>query len=233
MQNIKFDNPYNRKDFAQFVQNFLPDDFTPEVRAITDFNNNSNNYIQSAIKLGTCKSLELEVFEVTHTSTHDARVGLSKEAFKIMQKHSYVNRALYAFVPNDNSKQWRFSLLQIELEQQDKSARLTKNYSNPRRYSFLLGEGGKVRTPQQFLIDEGKVKARKRNTKDYSAYEDLCYRFSVEVLTKEFYKELFEWYQWALSDNMGVAYPNSDKNEEHLIRLITRLMFVWFIKQKN
>ncbi|KAA6318251.1 Modification methylase PaeR7I, partial [termite gut metagenome] len=67
-------------------------------------------------------------------------------------------------------------------------------------------------------------------------------RFSIEALTKQFYKELFDWYQWALSDNDGfaVTYPNdidTDTDdriiEEHLIRLITRLMFVWFIKQKG
>lgn len=239
MQKINFNNPYNRKDFSQFVQNLLPDDFQPTEIVITGLAQNPNNFITTAVKLGECKSLELEVFEVAHTSTKDARVGLSREAFDIMKNHSYCNRALFAFAPSDASDQWRFSLLQIELEQHDHSARLTKNYSNPRRYSFLLGKGGKVKTPQQFLIDEGKVKARKRNTKDYTAWEDLCYRFSVEVLTKEFYTELFVWYQWACNKEMGVVYPNVLTSEdehiiqEHLIRLITRLMFVWFIKQKR
>ena len=49
--------------------------------------------------------------------------------------------------------------------------------------------------------------------------------FSVEALTKQFYKELFEWYQWAASDELNVYYPNlctaSDPKQalqEHLIR---------------
>jgi len=237
---INFSNSYDRCNFKDFVQNLLPDDFQPAEDVISELAQNSNNFIQSAVKLGECKSLELEVFEVSHTSTHDARVGLSREAFKIIQNHSYCNRALFAFVPSDGSAQWRFSLLHFELDQKDDSARILKIPSNPRRYSFLLGKGGKVKTPWQFLIDEGKIKARKRNAKDYTAWDDLCYRFSVEVLTKEFYKELFEWYQWALTDEMRVTYPNdittnNDDNsiQEHLIRLITRLMFVWFIKQKQ
>jgi len=93
-----------------------------------------------------------------------------------------------------------------------------------------LGEGAKVHTPTKYLDLKGRVKDTK----------DLYDRFSVEVLTKEFYTELFAWYQWALSDDIGVTFPNdrsteSDdrKIEEHLIRLITRLMFVWFIKQKK
>jgi len=219
---MNFDTPYHRNDFTKFVQNFLPDDFTPTVQTV-DY---QAKFTQAVTKLGESKSLDLEVFEVRHTSTQDARVGLSRETFKLMQTCSYRNRALIAFAPADSSGQWRFSLLQIELEQKDKSARLTRNYNNPRRYSFLLGEGSKVKTPQQFLIEKGKI----------TNFEDLQKRFSVEVLTKEFYKELFAWYQWALSGEMGVAFPNETDNkkiEEHLIRLITRLMFVWFIKQRN
>jgi len=236
---MNFNNPYNREDFAQFIQNFLPDDFTPEERIITDTvgeRSRTNNFIQAATKLGVCKSLDLEVFEVAHTSTHNARVGLSREAFMIMQNHSYSNRALFAFVPNDNSEQWRFSLLHFELEQKDESARLTKNYSNPRRYSFLLGEDSKVKTPQQYLCKEGKIRSQRRGNKDYTAWEDLCYRFSVETLTKEFYAELSNWYFWALQN---VDFPNDEKQDKEIvnatavIRLITRLMFVWFLKQKK
>ncbi|MDR3235936.1 MAG: Eco57I restriction-modification methylase domain-containing protein, partial [Prevotellaceae bacterium] len=239
MATFNFSNQYSRNNFTQFIQEFLPDDFTPNDTVITGLPLNPNNYIQTATKLGDCKSLELEVFEIQHTSTHDARVGLSREAFQMLLRHSSCNRALVVFVPQDSS-QYRFSLLQMEAEQKDNSARITRSYSNPRRYSFLLGEGEKVRTPQMFLIDEGKVKARKRNGKDFTAWDDLCFRFSVEILTKEFYKELFDWYQWALSDEMAVTYPNDTSIEtddriiqEHLIRLITRLMFVWFIKQKK
>ncbi len=62
--------------------------------------------------------------------------------------------------------------------------------------------------------------------------------FSVEALSKQFYNELFDWFQWSLSDEIGVTFPNAEvdgkKNiEERMIRLITRLMFVWFIKQKK
>ena len=72
-------------------------------------------------------------------------------------------------------------------------------------------------------------------------YNALCEAFSIEALTQQFYNELFRWYEWATSDEMNVQYPNdihTDKDNrelipEHIIRLITRLMFVWFIKQKD
>jgi type I restriction-modification system DNA methylase subunit len=68
--------------------------------------------------------------------------------------------------------------------------------------------------------------------------EDLRNRFSVEVLTKAFYQELSDWYAWAI---MVVRFPNDLKtlednqkyNSEAMIRLITRLIFVWFLKQRH
>ena len=65
--------------------------------------------------------------------------------------------------------------------------------------------------------------------------------FSSELLTKKFYAELFDWYQWAVSPDANVSFPDdADVQDDDrqdidtkIIRLITRLMFVWFIKQKG
>ncbi len=79
-----------------------------------------------------------------------------------------------------------------------------------------------------------------------TTYEDF-YRYlidnvlSVSVLTKQFYREIQNWYFWALKKDNGVRFPNdladdSDDekyNAENMIRLITRLMFTWFMKEKG
>ena len=55
-------------------------------------------------------------------------------------------------------------------------------------------------------------------------------------LNKRFYKEIADWYFWAVNQ---VTFPEgAEKNEEvrnktSMIRLITRLIFVWFIKEKG
>ena len=59
-------------------------------------------------------------------------------------------------------------------------------------------------------------------------------RLDTEELNKKFYRELFAWFEWAVAEG---KFPK-DKNrtlepEEHVIRLITRLLFVWFIKEKG
>ncbi len=72
-------------------------------------------------------------------------------------------------------------------------------------------------------------------------YKHWMQVFNSELLTKKFYNDLFEWYQWAVNPDTKVTFPGnadtqSDDREDidtRVIRLITRLMFVWFIKQKG
>lgn len=67
--------------------------------------------------------------------------------------------------------------------------------------------------------------------------------FDVNTLNKKFYKELLHWYFWAVRES---KFPNSSILEEqnqpelakvekakHIIRMITRLLFAWFIKEKH
>ncbi|MGB4189872.1 MAG: N-6 DNA methylase [Syntrophales bacterium] len=117
------------------------------------------------------------------------------------------------------------------------------------RMSLISGrvEGGKLAynsfKRQTFFVRQDQVNRtfRDQMEKGIGDYPALCEAFSIEALTKQFYNELFAWYEWALSDEMDVRFPNdihTDKDNrelisEHMIRLITRLMFVWFIKQKH
>ena len=59
-------------------------------------------------------------------------------------------------------------------------------------------------------------------------------RLDTEGLNKRFYRELFDWFEWAVAAGKFPTDRNRTlKPEEHVIRLITRLLFVWFIKEKG
>ena len=55
-------------------------------------------------------------------------------------------------------------------------------------------------------------------------------------LNKRFYKEIADWYFWAVNE---VTFPDGAEKDKEIrnatsvIRLITRLIFVWFIKEKG
>ena len=96
---------------------------------------------------------------------------------------------------------------------------------------------------QSFYIEPGAANniVRRRLADPIRSFSDLRNAFSVEQLTKEFYRKLFEWYTWAMEPSTNVHFPNdlSDDrddrryNNEAVIRLITRLMFTWFIRQRK
>ena len=223
-----FDQPYNRHEFVSFLRHdFLPNlDFVQEETPVA-FPIQTQYCCDIATKLGTCQSLDLVIYEIRHHSKSDARVGMSKEAFRLLA-NEFEDKALVIFVPEDNADNYRLSFIEITLHQDEDSSRVKKTYSNPRRYSYYLGKGIACYTPNKYLNAAGRV----------TSIEDLRNRFSVEVLTKEFYQELSDWYAWAIKI---IRFPNNiddkeddDKfNNEGAIRLITRLIFVWFLKQRN
>ena len=97
---------------------------------------------------------------------------------------------------------------------------------------------------QSFFVrpDAANNIIRRRFASPIKTFSELKDAFSVEQLTKEFYRELFNWYEWA--KDSGTRFPNvlnepkdpkkeKQYNHEAIIRLITRLMFTWFIRQRN
>ena len=78
--------------------------------------------------------------------------------------------------------------------------------------------------------------------KTYPTFDDLYANwqqvFSSELLTKKFYGELSDWYAWAVQvarfpNDLTTTADDEKFNHESCIRLITRLIFVWFLKQKH
>ena len=80
---IDFSKAYSRADFVNYLRrDFLPDDFEQEESNVPFWAH--MNYASAATCLGKSKTLDLVVYEIKHTSRHDARVGLSKDAFSFL-----------------------------------------------------------------------------------------------------------------------------------------------------
>ena len=142
--------------------------------------------------------------------------------------------ALIFFHFADNLNEWRVSFVH--------RAETLKTSTSAKRYTYLCGTGHPCRT----IAERFQKLAKKADEGAAITVDDMLNAFSVEALSKEFYKALFNWYEWALklvTFPIGETTKNTkggfnvkqsgDNNEINLIRLITRLMFVWFIKQKE
>ena len=123
----------------------------------------------------------------------------------------------------DDKGDFRFSFIRRNYGGDEK-------FSSWKRYSYFVS---KNQTNKTFLD-------RIKNA-DFSSLKKIQEAFSVEKLTKDFYNDLFKWFSWVLTEEVGVTFPNDtrtsnddkEKLEEKIIRLITRVLFVWFIKHKG
>lgn len=110
---MEFDRPYSRQEFIRFLKGFLPID-----AQLNEYHNipfyTKTNFATVATRLGSCRSLDLNVYEVKHNSHNDARVGLSKDAFRLIADEG-ISRALVVFVPEDSNDNYRFSLVELTL----------------------------------------------------------------------------------------------------------------------
>ncbi len=144
---------------------------------------------------------------------------LSKFILKNYQKDAGI------FIFYDDFNNFRFSYVFVQY------FGTKQQFSYYKRYTFYVSPSY---TNKTFLkaVSEGV----------FSSPNNVQNVFSVEPLTKQFYEEIQNWYFWAMDkiqfpqDFKYSDDPQKDKeirNATNLIRLITRIIFIWFLKEKH
>ena len=93
-----------------------------------------------------------------------------------------------------------------------------------------------IENPHRAHLDILKELA-KHNAKTFEElYKYWQEKLNTKELNNKFYQELFKWYLYAKDK---VVFPNDNQEEadkylsESLIRFISRMLFVWFMKEKS
>lgn len=226
MINPVFANKYDEKSFVEFIQNIIPnlliDKKRSEIR--TGFKS-----IQQIAEVSENK-LDLVVFVVKLDSSLHARVGITKNTYAVLKNHARSN-ALVAYI-SDDSSEWRLSLITTRVTRTKDGVK--ESISNPRRFSYVLGPNAKVATPSKML--QGVT----------TSINDLGNKFSLAVVSKEFFTQIATQYSKLVGGTRGegrnavvfertLKLGNTDDavNANFAIRLIGRLVFCWFLKQKK
>ena len=226
------ESKYNRESWQQLLHDIFLNKVT--------FHNSpgkvhvSSHLAKEALNLGYIKlsdGLTIAIYEVELSGNVD--IERNRRGIRDMLTTDWrTNHAgAFMFCYRKNESILRFSYVS-ETWGFNKQGEYEKISTDTKRYTYLLGEGRGCHTAIKHF---GKLKESKQ------ALTDITEAFSVETLTKQFYKDLFEWYQWAIDDSTQVTFPNNittedddrDDVEKKVIRMITRIMFVWFIKQKE
>lgn len=226
---MDFQKSYNRQDFLRFLRNdFLKEKFSEQIEE-TDLAKKINSRFFSKItKLWTALDLDnLIVLEIEHKSKNDARIGLTKDIFKLLRQYELEwiirQHALVILTNPDSPDLYRLSLLTTTYND-----KFEEKLSNPKRFSYLLWVWEKVKTANDFLFE-------KWNIKDFN---DLENRFKVEVVRENFfndylnlyirlYKSIVEakdFHELLLKNNVDVV--SFTKN------LLWKIVFLYFIQKK-
>lgn len=228
---MKLNDNFNQQEFIDWIDEFLPD-FSKDVRKVDVPSGLSG--VESIQTLGE-SSLGVRVYLIeTNIDPSRRKVGLATESFALLKNYGTPN-ALIAYYGKDISH-WRLSLLTSTPVWSE--GKIITKLSNPRRQSYILGPKSKVKTPHQFLLGKGKV----------VDFNDLRSRFSLEVVNKEFYKEISHAFTRLVGGTL--AQGRSKKSFESLlrlpsvkdhsqislefaVRLIGRIIFCWFLREKR
>jgi len=226
MINPIFTNKYNEEDFVEFIQSIVPCLSLDKKRSETRTGFKS---IQQIAEINR-NSLDLVVFVAKTDSSLHARVEITKNTYAVLKNHARSN-ALVAYI-SDDSSEWRLSLLTTKVTRTKDGIKET--VSNPRRFSYVLGPNAKVATPSKMLI--GTI----------DSITDLENKFSLAVVSKEFFTQIATQYSKLVGGTRGegrkatvfertLKLGNTDNaiNANFAIRLIGRLVFCWFLKQKK
>lgn len=217
---------YHIDNFTYMVDELILPDFKTDKHEVV-FN---NSIFASVNQLGYSVKCDVTVYEVLlNDVAQNRRVTITQEMFRILRGQG-INNAIVAFA-NADKRNYRLSLLTSKYEFDGN--KVVKVLSNPRRYSYSLGYGTKTKTAYDFLISKGKV----------HSLDELIGRFSIEIVNKHFYNEIALSFTKLIGGKRestsfekelnlyGVT--NQNKYAEFAVRLIGRIVFCWFLKEKK
>lgn len=234
IQNI-FKQRYNQAKWKQFLgETFANAQLTPTPKTLTGIDINVASQAQNLGYILLDENgieRQIAVYEVTLAPgiiLERNRVGLRN----LLRKYWKNIDAAFIAYHRPESANWRFTYVS-ELTGYDAEGEFIKIKTEPKRYTYLLGEGESIRTAVERF--ERIVKKGSKATLD-----DVKEAFSVEKLSKTFfeeYKKHYDIFCKYMVSQPGI-YQTIFNGDEKAIRdfnkkLLGRIVFLYFIQKKG
>jgi adenine-specific DNA-methyltransferase len=207
---------FSTEKFIHFFRN-KNTSFKPLQVAISNYNDGD---FTSGEKIGEINfqdnNLIVCSFQVLKELTERSGKKKQYELGKRILKDTNTDAGIFIFY--DQNGNFRFSLIYTEY------SGTRRKFSLFKRFTYFVS---KEKTNKTFLQQIGQG--------DFSSLEKIKEAFSVEPVTRQFYQEIANWYFWAIKN---VRFPKGAEELPNgrniaVIRLITRIIFIWFMKVRN
>lgn len=227
-----FESDYNREIWRNALQEIFHIQNLHSVPQPVELG--ANDFDATAVELGyfeTAEGLQVGLYEVVITP--EKRLDRNKIGLRNLMRKVYQQDGDAALIVFSQGKTWRFTYASELTVTNEETGKKEKKQTDPKRYTYILGRNQHCRTAAERFAN---ISAQSNLFETKIPITEIEKAFSVDTLTKDFYRELSNWYFWALTK---VKFPTNleakdeTNNATSLIRLITRLIFVWFMKQKG
>lgn len=200
---------YNPEDFSH-----INDDLFSECTLLGSFETTDDN-------------LELLVFTAKTNNDLSERSGKKRQyelGKRVLKEQLRYSGGFFIFY--DSKGNFRFSLI-YDIPLPNGKVK----FSNFKRYTYFVSPD---QTNKTFIRQIGEA--------EFTSLPKIIEAFSVDKVREEFYHEIATWYFWAMDK---VRFPDDYKyssdqtkdaeirNSTNLIRLLTRIIFIWFLKEKK
>lgn len=192
--------------------------FAPRKESLDEYN---DELFKGGIKLGEIKFDETEelivcAFSCENSLSERSGKKAQYEKAKKVLKERISDAGIFVFY--DAGGNFRFSLIYTNYLGKK------KDWSTFKRFTYFVS---KEFTNKTFLQRIGEA--------DFSSLDKIQEAFSVEKVTKEFYENISYWYFWAVKKCVFPKDAEAEVNGRNIsvIRLITRIIFVWFMRERK
>ncbi len=233
LQDTILAQPYNRQVWQEVLRQIFGVTnlfISPQNSILSD-----NDVALSAYELGnfyTADDRLIGIYEITLKEDANTNIARNKVGLRSLLRNIYkydVDAALVVFVHGDK---WRFSYVS-EIRTKE-----GKQETEPKRYTYLFGKGESCRTATDRFL---KLVSKPIHL------NDLFEAFSVEKLTKEFFKTYKEFYEKGvlqLTANtkyysllLNTHETDKEKQEkpirDFVKKLLGRIVFLHFLQKKG
>lgn len=247
------ESPYDRKIWKSFLQTqFTNNKLNAEDRVISL---SDKTFSKQCLSLGNYEIGEytkIGIFEVE--LNEKVNITRNRVALRNLLKDltKQVAGAMVVFVQGNK---WRFSYISKRKVKSTATNEIQNKETAPKRYTYLFGEGEKALTAA--IRFDKLIQKQRENIFQYLSLDDFEEAFSVEKLSKEFFKNYKETYEDFVQFLTGKRYgKKGNKYVEQVIhepdwqltalfnkdekqardfckRMMGRIVFLYFIQKKG
>ncbi len=247
------ESPYNRKVWKGFLQaQFTNNKLNAEDRTISLLDKSLSKQCLSLGNYEINEYTKIGIFEVE--LNENVNITRNRVALRNLIKDitKQVAGAMVVFVQGDK---WRFSYISKRKIKNGDTNLIQDKETAPKRYTYLFGKGEKALTAAQRF--DKLIEKQKSNFFDLLALDDFEEAFSVEKLSKDFFKNYKDAYEDFVQYLTGKRYVKKSSKYEELVvsdpnwqltalfgkdeiqardfvkRMMGRIVFLYFIQKKG